>query len=848
MRRTLTVGIRSLLASSLLLLALAAPASAAAPTVSEQLPITVDRTVATLHAEVNPNGLATTYHFEYGLDTGYEGRVPASGEFSAGSGSEPVVVSAEIAGLEEESVYFFRVVATNDDGPTVGADRQFSTLNVDGLAWGRRYELVSPSDKGATGQAGQGVVFGGGELANQVSPEGRSIAYFIGYGAPNDTIGGEVAYRSDLGSGGWASTQVAASLAGAQPPIQVGGRNSYGYFNRWLAGDLECAFSISSLLLTDDPAARDIVEAGGFNLYRRNADGTYDLVSNLPRPVVGTGGTDANTAYRNLDASEDCERVIFETQFAYPGVPSTQGAEGGLGANRWNLFEWRDGVLSNPAALPGPSGAEFPTQARPGASALNVVARRNALSDDGSRFFFTSTGAGTSAPLGRDAIFLREDGEPTREVSLSQTATPNGGNARYQMATSDGSQVFFIARYGLAPNATSSGAASCTLTHGDNLGVGCDLYRYSAETGALIDVSASSNPADTAGASVAGVLDASADGSRVFFAAKGQLIVGQGQTYAENTSAGTRGYNVYLWDEGTMSYVATVSQADLTGGNAAGLLVASLDTQEAPKWMSRTTPTGSHLVFQSAAGLTGAASGVIEAYRFSSDSGKLECVSCRRDGEPSNTVPGAWVLSAPADNYAHPARTISEDGTTILFQKWDALATGAHEGVKNIYEWREGQISLLVANDPAYDAVSNQVAFRGASTDASNVFVQTKRRLSPWDTDGLNDIYAARVGGGFDPPPPPPSPCDALSEASCLGPAAPGDPVGSPNSASFLGTGNVKQPCNRKQVRRKGQCVSKLAIARKACVKRQGKAKKRCVRKHVQRLNRATNNNRGAAK
>jgi hypothetical protein len=80
---------------------------------------------ARLTASVDPNGRATTYHFEYGTSTSYASRTPDAG---AGSGQSAKSVSANIAGLTPNTRYHYRVVATNDAGVARGRDRSFTTL------------------------------------------------------------------------------------------------------------------------------------------------------------------------------------------------------------------------------------------------------------------------------------------------------------------------------------------------------------------------------------------------------------------------------------------------------------------------------------------------------------------------------------------------------------------------------------------------------------------------------------------------------------------------------------------------------------------------------------------------
>jgi RHS repeat-associated protein len=84
---------------------------------------------ATLNATVNPNGLATTYHFEYGKTSSYGTKVPIP-DGSVGSGSEGVALNKAISGLQAGTTYHFRVVATNSEGTTKGSDMIFTTLGA----------------------------------------------------------------------------------------------------------------------------------------------------------------------------------------------------------------------------------------------------------------------------------------------------------------------------------------------------------------------------------------------------------------------------------------------------------------------------------------------------------------------------------------------------------------------------------------------------------------------------------------------------------------------------------------------------------------------------------------------
>ena len=69
---------------------------------------------ATLNGTVNPNGCSTTVHFQYGTTTSY-GHTTAS-QTKTGNTDQSVI--ANISGLNANTTYHFRLVATNSAGTT----------------------------------------------------------------------------------------------------------------------------------------------------------------------------------------------------------------------------------------------------------------------------------------------------------------------------------------------------------------------------------------------------------------------------------------------------------------------------------------------------------------------------------------------------------------------------------------------------------------------------------------------------------------------------------------------------------------------------------------------------------
>ena len=95
-----------------------------APSITTTAASSVAATTATLNGTLNPEGVATTYHFDFGPTTAYGF---TSSEASVGNGTSNVAVSLPVTGLAPGTTYHYRVTITTSAGMTVGADQTFST-------------------------------------------------------------------------------------------------------------------------------------------------------------------------------------------------------------------------------------------------------------------------------------------------------------------------------------------------------------------------------------------------------------------------------------------------------------------------------------------------------------------------------------------------------------------------------------------------------------------------------------------------------------------------------------------------------------------------------------------------
>ncbi len=730
------------------------------PVISEVRALDASQGAATIEGKINPSGFGTSYHFEWGPTPSYGNQVPAEFEPFIGSGSEPVRVSANLSGLTAGTTYHYRIVASSSAGTTATPDQMLETLNSCGLPEGRCFELVSRREAGP-------VVIPGETLAEvemhyQAATSGPGgLAYVTEAGYPEATKGAEVLYRGTRGPGGWQSTQLS-------PPIitlneQVGVGSSPGKI-LWLSNDLSCGFAESTQPLTEDPSMRLVRESGGTNLYRINSDGSYTPVSYLApeNPEVATGSFNYSVA----GASQDCTKVLFTSELRYPGVT-------GVGAERF--YEWDEGTLRNARVVPGPSG-EVAVE-----TILSVENNSlNTVSEDGSRVFFSARRQTSPNPaeVGKTAVFVREDGTTTRDLSLSETSTPDEG-ATYQWATPDGSRVFFTANAGLTDESSPEGT---------------DLYEYDLESEELTDLTPYQGEG---GAGVAGFIGVAEDGSRAYFASANQLVPGKGPTLAENQNEET--LSIYGASNGEFSWVGTFAEADFQ----------SVVLNNQSLWTSQVSPDGRYLLFESSTNVTGYDSGgPPEAYLYDANDGSngTTCVSCRQDGQPSvapvyhiengKQIVGYEVLPrARMNNQLHPAQFLTMHGgePQVFFSSPDKLAPGAVEHQNNVYEWSHGQVFRLVSareGQQAYPKAGFFAVFAGAGEDGSHVYLVTPETLNWEDGDERLSIYDARVGGGSPEPPPPPAACEATTEGSCQAPPQGGPSVPGAASAAFSGPGN----------------------------------------------------------
>jgi hypothetical protein len=611
----------------------------------------------------------------------------------------------------------------------------------------RAYEQVSPVAKNLTDAVGKGDFI-------QSSPKGNSVIFFALLPFPETSGSGDfVSYLSSRGGEEW-STQ------GLVPPTNSGSPGEVVGVTEDLSTSIVAVGEEGPLLapggapgLLDYYFHNDI--AGGYQSFAPAIEGGEVFFA---------------------DASSDDSRILFE---------DTAKLAKGAVAKVMNLYEWSAGQITLVGVLPNGEAPVEGAVAGPGGGAIEELepgqefsfslpggSRRhfytqNAMSEDGSRIFFTDVGSGH--------IYMREPASKT-------TTEVSAGQAYWRAATpSEGS------------------------------GPSRNLYRF--------NVASEVREALTTGAAhVLGTLGISDGGSYVYFVADGALA---GRN-AEGNAPEAGEPNLYEWHEGAgMTFVDTLKseldEPDWTD---------NAETVPGPAQggkTSRVTPDGHTVLFTSANQLTSYANaGHVELYIFDALTEGVTCISCNPSGTAASS--GAQLTDhagfGPEIRNSISTRNFSEDGDQVFFQTAEALVPQDTNGQMDVYEWERestgtcgeggGDCVYLISTgeDPS------ESYFGDASTNGSDVFFFTRQSLVGQDQDENADLYDAREGGGIEAQNPILRPvCE--SESSCRplpGPTSPS--LGPATSATFVGPGDSVP-----------RFETKKETARKVAKKRRGKRK-----------------------
>jgi Divergent InlB B-repeat domain len=717
---------------------------------------------ATLRGKVDPEGLATKYHFKYLTQQEYEdngetfegARTTAMEELAAGEGF--VAVEASLVGLEEGVEYRFRLGAENavglaeDEGTFETLQRRTSSPCANGayrvgpaahLPDCRAYELVTPAQ--TDGLTPQATDFGGSPsqgindwlTVQRGEGAGERLTYFTEGTLPGFEGNGVLdGYRAERGAGahpaaGWQSAVFSPNYVESAPSLGEGLK-------------LPHQLGVASDQLYSVWEIVDGVETFPETL----PSGTY-LRTPTGFEALGqgeSGGTDLEAIRDYLSAGGD--HVIFSS--------SEELEEGAAPQGTAAIYDRAAGEASAEVISVKPDGSAF--GATEGATYAGAA-------EDGSAVVFSVQGT----------LYLHREGE-TIEIAPSGT---------FAGISEDGRYVFYA------------------LGNGESTG---SLFRFDTQTEEASEISE------------AGIFAAvSPDGSHAFFSEEPEA--GEHNLYAWD------GAEAHLIGQLSPADFESKAFAGIAGMNLAAWTTSigpglQLGRARAPV---RSTPDGDVFVFQSHASLTAYDNeGAGEIYRYDSAAEpgqRLLCVSCAPSGAPPSSDAlledvGA-TLHSPVQAETMIAN-VTDSGQEVFFQSFDRLLPEDANETEDAYEWeaqgsggctRAGGCLALISSGQG----ETPSILYAMSPDGHDVFIQTKEKLVGADVAGSPSIYDARVGGGI-PEPAEEAPCqgDACQGQGSEPPALPDLNTGGPGESPPTEVPITRKPCAKGKHRVKGRCVA----------------------------------------
>jgi hypothetical protein len=451
-------------------------------------------TAARLNARVNPNGLETTYYFEYGMNSSYGTSVPLSEDGEAGDGREQAIVSEQISGLEPGTEYHYRVVAESSAGVTVGPDVAFRTRTLEEADLEPRgIELVNQPQKG-----NQDV-----GLAH-LALEGDSVRWSTPGGAPGSAHPNTfmVSRRTLQTPQGWEATSALPPIATVPSGATVSVAASNPQQTKFL---LEVS-------LTDGSISFYRYEPGSEAL-----EFLFNRPQNMARPCACTDPP--------VEVSRDLSRVFVGTR--KPMDPEHPDGT-------YQVYEVSDGQPELVSLMPDGEPASCGN-----AEWGNFFNAHAEASGDGSHVFFTEPVPNGSDCNGPRALYVRDvDAGTTTRISapsLDGLEKP----VRFLRATFDGTKAIFTTDGRLEDRDVNTTKDIYLWTEGE--GLSC-LTCISRE----VDVEDDEN--------IGRYLRVSDDFTTVFFASRHQLVPGKGEQFP----AATEVLNLYsLKTDGTdLTYIS----------------------------------------------------------------------------------------------------------------------------------------------------------------------------------------------------------------------------------------------------------------------------------------------------
>ena len=772
------------------------------PKLSEVSVAGITSTTAHLTASIDPTGLETEYSFRYSTEPLPASTDPCAGacrETSAagiGSGFSDVPVEPEVTGLAPGTRYHYELTAQNSAGPVASTEQTFKTApEVFGatLPDSRQWQMVSPPNK-------NGALIPPLEIESEVvqaSPDGNAFTYVSQGVIP----GAEGSRAPEL-------SQILSRRTGTEwvsTPLEVPHEESEGlapstpYLYRWFTPDLsEAALQPFGTEPSERPPLnKAAAEKTPYTRSNAPACLTPPFPEECYAPIV-TAGNVPEVEGKRVEYGGKVNFVAGTPNLDHTILSSAAQLAAG-GTSKENLYEETEGDITLVSVLPN---GEPATKPRLGFESRNV---RNAISEDGSKVVFEQD---------EEHLYVRDLAKKeTVKIDEPQpgvTEPPLGTQKpSFQIASPDGSHIFFTDRQRLTKDSTSSSKLlrpdlyECIVAENEAGKLECQLH----------DLTVDSHVGESA--NVQGlIMGSNTEATTFYFVANGALTP---DASSGNCRAGEEGQNQgeFVLTPQCNLYMDRYNPATETWNLT---LVTRLSAEDEPDWQwttggqaeagnlgtltSRVSEDGNWLTFMSVRSLTGYNTRDVhggrldeQVYSYEASTGKTRCVSCDPNGaRPTGVFNGGEVLeevrgeeteegigllvdrpraykerwlSAIIPGWTHlskhearyASRVIGDSGR-MFFMSNQALVPQDTNGKMDVYEFEPAGVGGCTSasetfQEPIEGCVSlissgkspREAAFLDATPSGNDVFFVTTAALAPRDPDAAWDVYDASVCG-----------------------------------------------------------------------------------------------------
>lgn len=267
---------------------------------------------ATLNAIVNPNGNPTSASFQYGDRA--DNLANTTTVQNLGIGSIPQNLAATLDGLQPDTVYYYRVVATNPEKTIQGALLSFSTLSV------------KPSLSSASAQ---NIQPDRATLAVTVNPNGSDSAVWFEYG-PDSNYGNSTPSQT-IAASNTAAVPVTALIQGLAP-------GQIHHFRAVASNSFGTTFGSDQTFTTGYPPPT-VTTGGASGVTTASANLTATINPNGPETTYWFEyGTTSALGSSTMAAASDNGESYTTLAYSGTGSNSTATQNGGTGLSAFRTY------------------------------------------------------------------------------------------------------------------------------------------------------------------------------------------------------------------------------------------------------------------------------------------------------------------------------------------------------------------------------------------------------------------------------------------------------------------------------------------------------------------------------